>query len=307
VTGAGGGANSAGRDDADPVSRWVAAWAGCVPPSLATVLCGPLGLEAVLRAAPVRLDVNEVVDEALNALAGDPATTGAWPEVRMSPEIGAATGRVSALALAAALILRRAAVAPPLRAGVPPAIELLTRTSDGSVCLEVRRAGAAVEPSDDMLRWLAAWAGADFGSGPGVAVLCLPNIPWSERAGSVLVVDDAPVVCEVILRTLSRSAIRADACMTLDEVEARLRFAPGPDLILAEASVWSRRCGWFVPWLAQTCPDLIRRTAVMAANPVSAETVRALTALGRRWFLSKPFSAAALLALVRRRLMCLGR
>lgn len=257
-------------------------------------------------------DLNEAVDQALQALPSSPEAGTALAIPFLDPAIAPVAGSRDGLGLLAAALILEEALGSPLDEDFEPAIEVTTAQVGDRVCLEVARGGMDVGGCawrmDDLAQLLAAELGAELTSSIGNAemrcALRLPALAWAPVGGTVLVLDDEPTVREVICRILCHAGMAARALASAEELEALLgRERPG--LLLIEASVADPERGPVIEWLARSRPALAPRTVVLTTAPAGEQTRAALAALRRGWYLAKPFTGPALVALARRRLMCL--
>jgi len=269
------------------------------------------GTAAVLG-APTLNDLNDITDRALEALDLMFRQEEVVATVLPDPAIAPVAGSRAALILLTAAIIRQAMLAPSAADDLAAAVDVVTGRAGDRVCLEISRMGVDVAgadwPLDDLCRLLCRLVGGQMEThlerGEMAAALRLPAVPWQPVAGEICVVDDEPAVREIMCRILSRGGMPAHAMVSAEELERHLATGP-PALVLVDAALTDPSRGRLVEWLARVHPELIERIVVLTSSPSTEDARRALAALRREWYLAKPFTAEILLALVRRRLMCL--
>ena len=116
------------------------------------------------------------------------------------------------------------------------------------------------------------------------------------RTKTVLVVDDFPMICELVARHLSTFGFRVLMASDPAEVERIVRSEAGDeiDLLLTDVEMPKLRGDLLAGWFSARCPRA--RVLFMTANPGSLSEVRAAA------ILPKPFSLVELNAAVRKAL-----
>jgi len=269
---------------------------------------------AAVLGAPAPNDLNDIAEGALEAVGLLFPADAPTAVSLLDPTISPVAGSRAALVVLAAALIRQVTLAPSSADDLAPAIDVVTSQAGDHVCLEISRVGvdvgSAAWPLADLCRFLCRFVGGQvemrLEREEMTAAVRLPAVPWSPVAGEVWVLDDEPVVRDVIERILSRGGLTTRAFGAIEELEACLDAAT-PSLLLIEATLgFPPPRGGTLEWLARVHPELIERTVLLTTNPAGDAARRALAALRRSWYLAKPFTADTLLALVRRRLMCLG-
>lgn len=262
--------------------------------------------------APALADLNEIADAACEVakLAFGPET----PPITafLDPVIEPVRAERSVLVMLVACLLRQVGSAPAAE-GFAPAIDLVTGQAGGWVCLEMNRVGVDVRgagwPAASLCRLLSRRCGARLRlrleREEMLAALRIPAAPREVPPGRVWVLDDEPVVRQVVGQVLRSAGHEVLAAGGLAGIEDRLRLSP-PSLLLVEATLADPHHGLLLQYLAEHYPHLVERVVVMTTNPGERLARRALAGLRRGWYLSKPFTSETLLACVRRRLACLG-
>ncbi len=116
--------------------------------------------------------------------------------------------------------------------------------------------------------------------------------PAARPGKTVLVVDDFPMICELVARHLSTFGFRVLMASDPSEVQRIVRAEGGKiDLLVTDVEMPKLRGDKLAGWFAQECPQT--RVLFMTANPAS------LAGTPRVPFLQKPFSFTQLNAAVR--------
>lgn len=280
------------------------------------------------RGEPVFVDLNDVVGRALEALpASERGVTGrkAGPIAEESrflclpdPAIAAVRADEGALIrLASALMQAMVRGAAP-SADFAPAVEISTFGQVDEVHLEIGRLGREIAPVlfpvdrwvDDLVGGLGGRLDRFWSPGETRLVLCLPAAPWQEVTGRVALLEDEPAVRDVIGRLVGRLGLTVSAASSFGEMRDLIEASPAdperrPALLIIETSVPAGPSGSAAERILRDHPDLAERMVLLTSTPWADEVSRLLALLRRHWYLAKPFEPEALLALVRRRLMCL--
>lgn len=115
---------------------------------------------------------------------------------------------------------------------------------------------------------------------------------------TVLVVDDFPIICELVARHLSTLGLRVLIASNLAEVDRILLSEAGEkiDLLLTDVEMPEMRGDQLAAWFSQVRPEA--RVLFMTGNPAGVPEPRIAAVL------EKPFSLVELNTAVRRALGC---
>ena len=123
------------------------------------------------------------------------------------------------------------------------------------------------------------------------AVKPRPSAAGAKRA--VLVIEDDPDVAALIQRLLEREAYSVTVCGKRDDVLARLRQRPSPDMVLLDVQLPELN-GFDLLQKLKTHPQLKLMPVVMVTADAKPESVMRGLALGADGYVTKPFDNNAL-------------
>ena len=108
-----------------------------------------------------------------------------------------------------------------------------------------------------------------------------------------LVVEDDPDMCALIERLLGRDNFTMTACGKREEVLARLRQRPSPDVLMLDIHLPDLN-GFELLQKLKTHPELKLIPVVIVTADAKPESVMRGLALGADGYITKPFDHAAL-------------
>jgi CheY-like chemotaxis protein len=120
--------------------------------------------------------------------------------------------------------------------------------------------------------------------------------PRERAAGAklqALVIDDDPDLAALVKRLLERDGFEASVCATRDEVVARMRQKPLPDVVLLDVMLPDLN-GFELLAKMKAHPQLKLISVVMVTADAKRESVMRGLAMGADGYITKPFEHAAL-------------